>query len=248
MAVMVVSNAIAVYYFKLGEIISFIAIIFHLYFFANFIYYRSKNFKFAHILPSWFIPPIGLVLAVITYPGGLGPVFAEQLLDFAFIAYALLLPIVLCRLFFSEKLTEGEKPFIVILATPASLLLACYFAIVTQPNYLFVWGLALLAILMTFFVYLAFIKLLRLPFTPAYSAFTFPLVIGAIALFKSSQFLLKEGFPMPLVAFIEQLANIELIIATLIVLYVSFRFVLHFSQTKKNNAVSYLGNSKRNEN
>ncbi|MCW1889915.1 hypothetical protein OK016_13235 [Vibrio chagasii] len=31
---------------------------------------------------------------------------------------------------------------------------------------------------------MAFFKLLRLPFSPGYAAFTFPIVIGATALFK----------------------------------------------------------------
>lgn len=233
MALMIVANGIAIYSFKLGQAISFIAIIFHIYFLAAFIFYRSKNFKFIQILPSWFIPPIGLVLVVITHPGGLNAFFAEQLLNFAFISYIVLLPPVLYRLFFSGKLVDGQKPFIVILATPASLLLVCYFAIITQPNYLTVLVLVLLALLMTFSVYFSFIKLLRLPFTPAYSAFTFPLVVSAIALFKTSDFLLQESADIQLVNIMMLLANVELVIATGMVIYVAIRYVFNFLPCKK---------------
>lgn len=233
MATMVIANNIALYYFQLGQVISLLAIILHLCFLGIFIFYRSRDFKIEHILPSWFVPPIGLAIALIIYPGGLAPALAELLLEFAFLSYALLLPLVLYRLLFSGKLSDVEKPTLVILSAPASLLLSGYFVTVTQPSYLIVAVLILLAFLMTLSIYFAFIKLLRLPFTPAYSAFTFPLVVGAIALFKTSQFLLKEGVDMQLVELTVQLANIELIIATLMVIYVSLRYLLHFFPVKK---------------
>ncbi|MGB5445251.1 MAG: TDT family transporter [Psychromonas sp.] len=232
MATMVIANSIALYHFQLGLLFSFLATILHLYFLGAFIFYRSKGFKFKQILPGWFVPPIGLLIVLMMHPGGVNPVFSEFLLKFGLFSYALLLPLVLYRLLFSEKLAPGEKPTLVILAAPASLLLAGYFAVVTQPSYLMVAILFFLALLMTLFVYAAFIKLLRLPFTPAYSAFTFPLVVGAIALFKTSNFLLKEDFDIKLVEITLQLANIELIIATMMVGYVSYRYVLYFCQLK----------------
>ncbi len=228
MATMVVANNIALYYFQLGQVISLLAIILHLCLLAMFIFYRSKNFKFEHILPSWFIPPIGLVIALIMYPGGISPPLAELILQFGLLSYALLLPVVLYRLLFSEKFCDHEKPILVILATPASLLLAAYFVAATEPSYLMIAILAPLALVMTLFAYFAFIKLLRLPFTPAYSVFTFPLVVGATALFKTSQFLLEDGFNMQVVVIIEQLAYLELVIATLMVIYVSMRYMLYF--------------------
>lgn len=236
MCMMLVANNIATYYFKLGEILSFIAIVAHGYFFVCFVYYRVKGFKFTEVSPSWFIPPVGLVLAVTTFPGGLGIVFAQQLLYFGFISYVILLPFVLYRVFFIGNLSDGEKPFFVILATPPSLLLISYLDITDQANYLFIWGLVMLAILMTICVYLALIKLVRLPFSPAYAAFTFPLVVSAIALFKTNTFLLNEGFPLPLVTFTARLAMFELVIASVIVAYVCIRYIQYFLRLNiKNN-------------
>lgn len=228
MAVLVVANNIALYSLPLGTFISQLAIIIHLFYLVIFILYRSTNFKFDHILPSWFIPPIGLVIALIVYPGEINPVLANLTLEFGLFSYALLLPIVLYRLLFGEKLCDHEKPIMVILATPASLLLAGYFAITAQPSYLMIAILAPLSLAMTLFAYYSFIRLLRLPFTPAYSAFTFPLVVGATALFKTSQFLLAEGFNMKLADIVEQLAYLELLIATVMVIYVSMRYVGYF--------------------
>jgi exfoliative toxin A/B len=232
MAMMVVANNIAIYSLQLGKIISLLAIIIHLCFLVIFIFYRSKNFRFEHILPSWFIPPIGLVIALIMYPGGISHPLANLILKFGLICYALLLPVVLYRLLFGEKLCDHEKPILVILATPASLLLAGYFEITEQPSYLMIAILVPLAVTMTLFAYFSFSKLLRLPFTPAYSAFTFPLVVGATALFKTSQFLLKEG-NMQLSSIVEQLAYLELLIATAMVIYVSLRYMRYFLTAPK---------------
>lgn len=50
-----------------------------------------------------------------------------------------------------------------------------------------------IAILMTAVIYFAFWRLLRLQFSPGYAAFTFPMAIGATALYKLSN--LVAGFP-----------------------------------------------------
>ena len=228
MAMMVVANAIALFSLQIGQIICWLALILHFFFLASFIFYRSKSFNFKQILPSWFIPPIGLVLAVVTHPGGLPPLFAKQLLLLGLISYAMLLPIILYRLLFSGPLDNNQKPILIILATPASLLLVGYLAITAQPTPLLFGVLLILAILMTLYAYIAFFKLLRLPFMLSYSAFTFPLVVGAIALFKTSHFLLKEGVSAQWIEAIKVLANIELIIASGMVIYVAFRFIQKF--------------------
>ena len=43
-----------------------------------------------------------------------------------------------------------------------------------------------IAVLMTIAIYFAFWNLLRLKFSPGYAAFTFPMAIGATALYKLS--------------------------------------------------------------
>jgi len=228
MATMVVANAIALYSLQAGQIISWLAIILHIIFLASFVFYRSKSFNIKQILPSWFIPPIGIVLAIVTHPGGLPTLFANLLLLFGLISYTILLPIILYRLLFSGPLDNGQKPILIILATPASLLLLAYFTVTTQANFFLVGLLLTIAILMTLYAYIAFFKLLRLPFMPSYTAFTFPLVAGAITLFKTQHFLLETGMSMQWAAAIEQLAYVELIIASAMVVYVALRFIQNF--------------------
>jgi len=232
MATMVVANAVAHSFLTIGQAISWLAIIVQLCFFVAFVFYRCTHFNVKQILPSWFIPPIGLALAIVTHPGGLPSILNDLILAFGLISYAILLPIVLYRLVFLGALDNNQKPIIAILATPASLLIVAYLASTAQPHFLLLMTLLIIAILMTLYVYIALINLLRLPFSPTYSAFTFPLVVGAIALYKSTQLLLKEGVETQWISFISQLANIELIIATVMVIYVSFRFIKHYYPTQ----------------
>jgi exfoliative toxin A/B len=233
MATMVIANNISIDYMQLGQWICAVALIFHFGLLVFFIYYRIKNFQFSQISPSWFIPPIGPVLAVLMFPGGLHPFLAKWLVYFALVAYLVLLPVVLYRLLFCVMSSDNEKPIVVILATPASLLLLGYLSTTIQPNYVLFCLLVGVSILMTGIAYLALIKLLRLPFTPAYAAFTFPLVVGAVALFEVTHFLSEHEVNPQVVNLSETLAYGELSIATLMIIYVSCRYLLHFSSRKK---------------
>lgn len=228
MTTMVVANTIGFYSLHIGKAISWFAIILHVCFLITFVFYRKKDIIFTQILPSWLIPPMGLVLAIITHPGGLSAPLNNILLMLGLCSYIALLPIILYRLFFLSPLNNNQKPTIAILAAPASLLMTAYLAATTEINQLLFFALMTTAIFMTLYVYFALISLLQLPFSPAYSAFAFPLVVSAIALFKSHPFLLQKGSGIPWI----QLANIELIIATVMVVYVTYRYLKYFQSTK----------------
>jgi len=88
--------------------------------------------------------------------------------------YGLMLPLMLYRLIFSHEVPDAAKPTIAILAAPASLSLAGYLTVSQDPSLLLVAVLLGIAVLMTGIIYLAFIKLLRLPFL-RYLMFFLPL-------------------------------------------------------------------------
>lgn len=215
----------------LAKLIWTIAILIHLLILCLFVFYRVKNFCFQDILPTWFIPPIGLVVAALTFPEQSLRPAAELFMDFGVVSYALLLPIILMRLWIGNALNENETPTLVILATPASLCLVGYLSLFDNPPLLFISVLTVIAIAMTSYTYIAFIKLLRLPFTPAYSMFTFPLVISATALFKVNAFFIEQNIPSIITNAITYLAYLELLIATTMVIYVSLRYCLHYLVT-----------------
>jgi len=236
MTTMVIANSVNYFNHQVSILLWLTAIIFHLFFLFVFIYYRVQDFKFEQMLPSWFIPPIGVVVATISLPEGEWGAnlvsIANISLLFGLIAYGILLPILLYRCFMHSNLLESEQPTIAIFATPASLILVGYLAVIEEPNYFVVTFLAALAVSMTVFIYYYFNKLLRLPFSPAYAAFTFPLVMGATAMFKMSHFLLVYGSEAWIVGTVQNIAYLELVLASLMVGYVSFRYTGYFKLSK----------------
>ncbi|GAB6264243.1 TDT family transporter [Photobacterium sp. R1] len=228
MAVMVVSHAIGPFAPTLGQGLWLCAVALHLIFLVCFVYHRFSGFSLHHMVPSWFVPPVGIIVADVTFPGGIMEPLAHGLLVFGLSAYALMLPVMLYRLIFGREVPDAAKPTIAILAAPASLSLAGYLTMAAQPSVLMVALLASIGLLMTLVIYLAFFRLLRLPFSPAYAAFTFPMVIGAMALYKTAHWMSTQPLLSDYAVQVQTLALAELFIATVVVGYVIVRYLTFY--------------------
>lgn len=225
---MVVSHSLGQWDAQLGQLLWLFAIAMHMTFLASFIYHRAKQFALHHMVPSWFVPPVGLIVADVAFPGGAMRPLAEAILYFGLLTYAVMLPVMLYRLIFCQDVPELAKPTIAILAAPASLSLAGYLTVAEKPSMLLVGLLAGIAVLMTLLIYVAFLHLMRLPFNPGYAAFTFPMVIGATALYKLAHQLHIWGMDPDDIIWVSHLALLELLVATLVVGYVSLRYLRHY--------------------
>lgn len=199
------------------------AVIAHSLLFAGFLRHRLTAFQLQQLIPGWFVPPIGIVTAVLTCPTTIPYWLAAALFWFGLFAYALMLPVMLYRLVKLGTLPLAAKPSLAVLAAPASLCLAAYISFAAAPAVWLVSLLLVLALLMTSVIYLALPSLLRLTFTPAFAAYTFPLVIGATALFKVSNLFSAWHF-VQLAQLISFIAYLELAVATLVCSYVAGRF------------------------
>lgn len=230
MATMVVSKAVAG---NLGTGLWLFAVALHLVFLVTFAWHRLKDFQLHHMVPSWFVPPIGIIVADVASPGGAFDPLAQVLLWFGIVCYAVMLPMMLYRLIFCAEVPDAAKPTIAIMAAPASLSLAGYLTVTAEPAPVLVAVLLGIAVLMTALIYLAFIKLLRLPFSPGYAAFTFPMVIGATALFKVATLAESLGLDTVAINQLRWMAEGELVIATLVVSYVALRFAQNFNPLRK---------------
>ncbi|BDQ65727.1 TDT family transporter [Shewanella xiamenensis] len=228
MALMVVSNLLGHYFPHAGLALWLAAIAIHIVFLGAFIYYRAIDFKLEHMVPSWFVPPIGIIVAAVSFPSNGEPWLVNTILAFGMIAYLVMLPLMLYRLIFCQAIPDAAKPTIAILAAPASLSLAGYLTVCEQPSIALVALLASIAILMTAVIYLAFFHLLKLPFSPGYAAFTFPMVIGATALFKTAHWLEQFSQMTDLTQWVRLLADFELGVATVVVAYVAVRYLTHY--------------------
>ena len=234
MANLVISNSIGQFNPLAGDTMWVLAFVLHLTFLVGFLYQRAKNFNFEDMAPSWFVPPVGIIIADVTFSGN--PTLAwlaYSALVIGISTYAIMLPIMFYRFLLALKSDYEIQPTLAILAAPASLTLAGYFHIVANPSLIIVGALFILSIIKTLIVYVLFIKLLSRPFTPSYGAFTFPMVIGATALFKMADWMQSINLAMPYVDTVDYLATFELIVATAVVCYVSSRYFCHFKLSKQ---------------
>lgn len=228
---MIISYSISRLWFDLGEIIWLTAICIQAVFVFTFVYRRIKNFKIEHLIPSWFVPAVGICVADVAFPGGKFLWLADIFVWIGFISCLIMFPLMFYRLIFHDTLPDPTKPTLAILAAPASLTLTAYLSVDDTPSLLICAVLLGLALMMTAVIYLSFIRLMRLSFSPAYAAFTFPMVIGATALYKLANavqnFLDSEEYLASVADYVEELrilADCELIIAAIVVAYVSFRY------------------------
>jgi exfoliative toxin A/B len=199
----------------------------HVVFLSVFVRHQSAQFALARMVPSWFVPPVGIIVAAVSFCGQHeGPLFilAVGALYFGIIAYAAMLPVMFYRFIFAENVPVTAMPTLGILAAPASLSLVGYLSLVDDPQPLPVVLLIGIAVLMTSIVYVAFTRLLVLPFSPGYAAYTFPMAIGATALFKTVDQLEAWPIRQKLIDQLHGLAVFELLVATAVIAYVILRF------------------------
>ncbi|MEF1330002.1 TDT family transporter [Vibrio sp. M260121] len=226
MGTMVVSNSLGHFFPVAGDVLWLVAVALHIVFLVSFLYHRAKDFELHHMVPSWFVPPVGIIVADVSFSGNpvLAPI-AHGALVFGMVAYAVMLPMMIYRFMFTHEIPDAAKPTMAIMAAPASLSLAGYLTVTATPSPVIIALLFGIAVLMTAIIYLAFFKLLRLPFSPGYAAFTFPMVIGATALFKTANWMEANGLATHYVQQVRGLAGIELIVATIVVTYVGLQYI-----------------------
>lgn len=209
----------------LTTIIWGVAVILHLAALVRFAYCRWTTRHWQHMAPSWFIPPVGIIVASLTCPSPSYHVLCLWLLGLGMINLALLMPLMLYRLIMHPPLDSSAQPTLAILAAPVSLALAGYLTSVMAPALWLSWLLGGIAVLMTALVYLLLLSLLKRPFSPGFAAFTFPTVISAIALQKLAHLPeLAHEYPTLPIA-ITLISLIELTVASALVLYVSIGFI-----------------------
>lgn len=231
MALMVITISLRDFMPNLSVALWFAAIAIHVLFLAAFVYHRSRTFVITDMVPSWFVPPVGIIVAAISYPTALYQPLAEGLLWFGIVCYIMLLPVMVYRLVCCGALPDNAKPTFAVLAAPASVCLTGYLAVVNGPSKSVVALLLAIALIKTGVIYRFALHLIRLPFSPGYAAFTFPLAIGATALFKVQEQCIIWGVSNFLVHSLGVLAVVELFIASLVVLYVVFRYVYYYAIT-----------------
>lgn len=224
MALMLIAHNVSAYHYRSGEALWLMSIAMHIYLLASFGHFQAKAFRLELLIPSWFLPFVGLIMPAATVP-------SSEYIQLARVAqlagaaiYFGMLPIMCRRLIFMPPLPAQVRPTAAIMAAPPSLLLAGYLNLSPAPSPVIGGLLLCLVVPLTFSVYLMLPRLLRLPFSPAFSSFTFPLAISATALYKAS-----ERLPIPHAELLRPLAGAEMLVAALVIAYVCLRYIIHYT-------------------
>lgn len=188
------------------------------------LYFTLKHvwpFKLQKVLANYFVTYVGIVIASVTAGAFDMKSIGIAAFVFGLVVYGIILPVVSYRYIKKPVEQEPIKPMVLIFAAPANLLVVGYAALGLQ------WSNALLIVLWvigfatTLFGWHQIYKLKKLPFYPSYSAYTFPLVIGAMATLRFGASGIITG---SLFEIFRSLAYAQGIIATFMVVYVTFRY------------------------
>ncbi|WP_250675655.1 TDT family transporter [Paraclostridium ghonii] len=194
------------------------ATVLHFITFVMFAICMIKDFKMENMIPSWFIPKVGIGLAVVTSKPMNMPGISRVLFYYSLLAFILMFPIMIYRLVSMEKLAGPKLPTLMIMVAPANICLAAYFAIADKPNAIFVSILAGISYMSLFYGYKILPKLIKLPFSPGLAPLTFPLGISVVASQRYAKYLGKIGSSLEGV--VRLFLYVQVIIAILVIGYI----------------------------
>lgn len=207
------------YLWLIAIVVQFALIIYFTYYFLI-----ASDVAIEHVYPSWFVIYCGIGIVPITCANFYTEV-GRILFWVALFFYFLLLPVVIYRVFIHRKFEVHTIPLITILAAPGSLCLAGYLSgAFPHPHIVLVSLLVVVAQALYFVIVCRLPQMLKGDFYPSYAAFTFPMVICAVALSKAATFYTTA---FPALSWLKYVAMAETVLATLIVVYVLIKYI-HF--------------------
>lgn len=193
------------------------------------VYYAIYNFiikerHISNIYPTWFITFVGPAVVTVTAINYNLETLGLIYFYFSYINYLVLLPFVLYRVYKYKHYRDGDYPTITVFSAPGGLLLASYMIGVSQKSNIILAILIPLTILLFIFVLIQLPYLIKRKFYPSFSAFTFPLVICAIAFQKTGIYYQIAEFSI-----LNILIHLTELLAIVIVIYVWYGFIKNLS-------------------
>lgn len=219
MALMIFSTFLIMLNYKLAIIVWIIGVILHSILIVVFSYrYIFQNFNIENVYASYWVVYVGITMASITGLSFDLQNFTWIFFVFGFVMMLITLPLVTYRYVKYPVELEQNKPLKCIYAALINILIVGYLNSFTDINMYFLFSLYIVASIFYLFSLYKFLKYMKIPFYPSFSAFTFPFVISALA---STKILSIINYN-PILQFV---VLIEICIATILVAYVLINYV-----------------------
>lgn len=200
-----------------------LAVILHACQICVFLYmYLVKKFDVILFIPSWFVTLNGIMVSTVVGLSALPEFIAKAVLYWGILAYTITIPFMVYRLakFEIKPLNFHTQA---ILIAPASLIVASYINIVSNPNLVFLTIYYMAVVASVIFVIIKLPQFFAFDFAPQYAGLTFPMAIGIVASQKFATLLTTQGY-MFWGNLVQQFAGIQIYLTTAIISFVLFNF------------------------
>lgn len=224
MALMIIASVVLYANPFLGKTLWILAIVLHTICLIFFLKNRITEFSWDHMIPSWFVPPIGIVTASVTGAQMGFPLVSQYIFYIGLAFYIIMLPMMFYRVIFINPIEDARLPSFGIMAAPPNLCLAGYLTAFPNPNIIILAVLVALALFSTCLVYMSMIRIWKIKFSPMYASYTFPLAIGSTAMIKIANYL--NTINSEFYSLFRIISMIELTIATIVIGYIFIKMIL----------------------
>ena len=224
MALMIIASAIVHGHPFLGKTLWLLAIVIHSVCLGFFLKNRLREFSLELMIPSWFVPPIGIVIASVTGSQMGFPFISQVIFYIGFVFYIIMLPMMFYRVIFANLIDDDRLPSFGIMAAPPNLCVAGYLVAFPEPNLIILAVLVGLALFSTCLVYMSMIRIWKIKFSPIYASYTFPLAISSTAMIKVANYF--KPLNSEFYYFFHIISMIELLIAAIVIPYIFVKMIL----------------------
>lgn len=230
MSIIIFSTYIKSFSLESAKIIWILGVFLHIILMLVYTFKVLFSLDLKKIFPSIFIVYVGIVTASVAAPAVGYLFYGKVIFWFGLLSYILLLPLVIYKLVMVNNISEKTLPLLVIMAAPSNLCLAGYMSSFKSKNWTMVLALLCISMAMNLYAYISLYKCRKLSFAPSFSAFTFPLVIGAIATKKVAS---AYGYD-----YILNFSTLQIILSVVVVGFVLIKYLCFLYEKLTTSGVS----------
>lgn len=219
---------------EVGKVIWFVGLILHIVLIIHFTKEFVFKFGIKKVFTSWYIVYVGIVAMNINCADFGMQEFGKMVFWFGFVSTIVLLVLVTYRYLIIKDFMPPAIPLFCIYTAPVSLCLAGYMNTFNPPEPSLIYFMLMISLLIYVIVLINIPRFLAMPFYPSYAAFTFPMVISAVAVKLTTAKFLTSGNPA-LAGITKMIFTAQTWIAAILVAYTLVRYIMFIAISEEAN-------------